>query len=598
MQFMKLENWSCSDETIGLQFFVQRFDELTFEYTLDSHRASTMNAPSLVRESLRVIETYEKTGFGENAIQYVLDETQGRLTSNSVVSTLIGPDISFYLPLRASSLESTKKNLRLIRGELGSDVYMGECCKQLEVAIRDCKKSRIDFLANELATLLIGIGYSGASLNAELRRFFYGEVAVKDLGCLQDFFQVLFPEMHKFDVYLRVDEKYARMHKEILGALRASTVRKVPKKIEDEVEYPFPSGSGVAFFKDIPAFDAQSAIDVCRKNLERVKDLCGLFFHKEKFEIFDEAIARKKCCEKNIYSSNKSTNRMQFVRDNRAGVATKKLLTMMDGVRLPQGPDQERFFRVIEFHGMAARADNPENQLVNLWTALETLCPSKDGTSAAKSVVRAAKPALGLVYIRRLFLNLMQDIRRWDQKALQTALTKSNLPNSMDIVEKVFMLVTSRDLEDVCLQMLASMGEFELLKYRIFQLNKKFGSQAKIMMTVNDHLSRVEWHLHRIYRSRNEIVHTGMRNRKSSMMVVNAHDYFDQIFEHISLVCSGPQGFQTFEDAFSYTQICFEEYIAKLSGFDSDEGVGAEIALWKLKRNKSLEIFGVEDDRT
>src|SRR4051812_13116783 len=78
-----------------------------------------------------------------------------------------------------------------------------------------------------------------------------------------------------------------------------------------------------------------------------------------------------------------------------------------------RGVSRERFNRVADLHGTCVNSDLPDNQLVNLWTAIETLTPSKTVGTKIHNVLEAMIPFLMTVYVRKLVQRFNHDLIRW-----------------------------------------------------------------------------------------------------------------------------------------------------------------------------------------
>ena len=67
-------------------------------------------------------------------------------------------------------------------------------------------------------------------------------------------------------------------------------------------------------------------------------------------------------------------------------------------------------------------------------------------------------------------------------------------------------------------------------------------NSKKIKSLITNHTQRVKWHLHRIYRARNYIIHDADANELlNEELVINLHSYVDILFsEIISLISASP----------------------------------------------------------
>ena len=339
----------------------------------------------------------------------------------------------------------------------------------------------------------------------------------------------------------------------------------------------------IVSFENISAPDKYSAMTMARTRLLWLHDIYGLFRHRSQIDMSNDVLVYSE--SNRVFTKLKSNhNHMHLISDSRPEKANKRLNSMISDLRIPDGPDGQRFFRVIEFHGLSTRSFSNENQLINLWTALETITSSHDGSSSiVDSVTREALPILSLNYFHRIFKYLTFDILRWNRRRLSDALAKCEFPEHYNLVQKVFCLVVAEENDPVKEELLADMDDFELLRFRIFQLNKEMREGGLIREKLAAHFRRVNWQIHRIYRERNLIIHSSSVTTNTESLIVNAHDYFDQIFDVTASLCSGLSGFRTYQECYTYTQERHDEYLKGLKSIERVKTADATRILWQPK---------------
>lgn len=73
-----------------------------------------------------------------------------------------------------------------------------------------------------------------------------------------------------------------------------------------------------------------------------------------------------------------------------------------------------------------------------------------------------------------------------------------------------------------------------LLRYRVCTLSDSLQNSKEIKSLIKAHTQRVTWHLHRIYRARNYIIHdANSNNRLNEGLVINLHSYVDTLFSEV-----------------------------------------------------------------
>lgn len=175
-------------------------------------------------------------------------------------------------------------------------------------------------------------------------------------------------------------------------------------------------------------------------------------------------------------------------------------------------------------HASALGSSEPSVQLSSLWAALESLMPSSLEDSRIGTIIDVVAPMLSTGYAAKLFSDL--------DKSLQIC-----CPTPYDSVRKKLASTGDRPIacaEIVCIpsnkslmeELLAGLDGNPLLRHRIFRLHENFSRSDYILGSIRSHQRRVEWHLRRIYRSRNLLLHAGRSLPIRESLVENLHSLF------------------------------------------------------------------------
>ncbi|MCI5111278.1 MAG: hypothetical protein MRY75_12065, partial [Marivita sp.] len=580
----KLENWVDPDRDRGLLYFIQRLDELTFPYTIDSYRAPTMSPPDLAEECIEAITFARSQSKSEKSIWHILDEFESRLSKNPVVSSLLKVELHRHLNYDRNSFSDIERKLKVLSREISRRSYALKCFELAEEFCSENKKGKIEFVAREMVTSLTNYGVSFRQINQTVSNFFFKSKVVDGVSSLRPFFTEIFPHHHQFKVLFKCDTLVESLPEGVLELFSLEFADSIPVEFKGKgraARIPkLKSNESYLIEKNIGATDKFSAVEVARDKIQRLHDLFGIYHHKLSYHFDERTFSLQKCCADDLSEVKVDENPMLFTLDNSASDAATKLDSLTDVLRLPGGPDRERFFRIVAFHGSASQTDNIETKIVNIWTALETMAPSNRNGAIVSNVIEAALPIISLNYFRRIFRTLTWDILRWNRRLLTKALKKSDFLEENDLIEKVFSLVVLPNNEDALSGLLADLRNFELLRYRIYSLHQIFASRDLAIKLLEEHERRVEWQLHRIYRTRNRIIHTGSSPSNTKALFANAHDYFDQIFDVSCDLCSGSSGYNNYEDAFNFSKALHEQYRSKLKEAVSMDTSSASIWLW------------------
>jgi hypothetical protein len=183
------------------------------------------------------------------------------------------------------------------------------------------------------------------------------------------------------------------------------------------------------------------------------------------------------------------------------------------------------------------------------------------------------------------------DLLRWDRRALTSILSDANLPDDADIIEKVFLLVCLPDNTGHKEALFSKLKDFELLRFRIFQLNKAFAKPSDALKSLGKHQEKLTWQIHRIYRFRNSIIHSGDSPTATAELVAGAHDYFDQVFGLCLDLCSGSSGFHTFQESFDFVNWREDQYRRELENIGILSLSNYRKVIWRTNKMPKKEHF-------
>lgn len=548
-------------------------------YTRESYRVPTTTVPFLARECLSVIRDHKQFDLHVSGVERVLDELKRRSSQNSIVTSLLSIPLESCFEPDASNLARVEDAIRVFAAEINPHSYLAETVAQISAA-EPHEKSNIDFLASELTTTLINLGMSQDYLYNTVCRVFFSDEGLETSRLLKFIHAVQIRDIPKFDALIPIKSGIGELNRDILNLFHSQTVDIVPTNFAAPGDFLAENDSNsFLLITGVEAPDDFSAVKLIKRNVVRIHDLLGLFYHKGSNEFSKSLLLARSGDAASTILVRSDQNLMQMISDNPRTLAARKLEKMVKSLRLAGGKDSEKFFRVVDFHGMSLNSPIPENQLINLWTSLETIAPSIKGKSIIGSVCEGIGPIIGLQYLSRTFLTAARDLKRWDNKKFKEAI--KNVGSGTGLIEKTFLLITDPQFDAVCSALLAEMTDFPLLRYRIYDLNKKFKNGKSAEAQVKLHVTKAEQQIHRIYRTRNSIVHSAKKDQLTENLIISAHEYFDQVFMMTVELCSMPRNFNNYRDAFTFSRIAFDNYIKGLSQAGNAPVTDAGKFIWK-----------------
>ncbi|WP_368161401.1 hypothetical protein [Aeromonas sp. R5-3] len=576
MKFKNLEHWNNIEVLDGLLFFAQRLDEMLFDYTLDTYKPPVLCSPYICLEAISLISDIENKKIDNANLKHVLEELEWSLKSDPVAKSLMDTDCNQYFSIDDNKpLSSRQLRLEVLAQTLNSERYLHKCQELLELAITSNHKNDIEILLRLYISRLINGGLSKRAIFEKVEDFFFkgtmGKIdSLKKLG---DFFEFVYPYSHQFEMLFIVDSLITKVEAS-LDSFGIKISEEIPNDFlayANDIGYKKGVGEVYIITNKIRAQDVYSAREVAERKLDSLSDLFMIFAHKAHIS-WQDSILVKQCCVEGIKQVGKPQNTMEKGIDLRPDVASERLNKMIKQFSVFRD-SFERFDRVVDLHGMSIINNIPENQLLNTWIGLETITPTHVGNTKINEMIDLLIPIFMLGYSKRIINNLTFDLIRWNRRKVRGLLDKLNYDKGMKLNEKVLILLTNDDSEQILNEFYASLSSFPLLRFRLFSLRQDLKTPKNWKKRLDSHKSKVSWQIRRVYRTRNIIVHSGKPPKFIHALIENAHDYLDQVlYSYIDLSCENYR-VNTLEQCFELCSMKWDIYqkkLNKLEKFDTN----------------------------
>ena len=128
---------------------------------------------------------------------------------------------------------------------------------------------------------------------------------------------------------------------------------------------------------------------------------------------------------------------------------------------------------------------------------------------------------------------LLRDIRNCAGTDVFSIISQIESDNEeLDMVERFAMLLSLNENVNYLSEIKNSLNDYPLLIYRLELFSQKvFIDSQTIYEYLQRHKKRIRWHIMRIYRNRNMIVHSGSYMPYLSIIIENLHFYVDVLFD-------------------------------------------------------------------
>lgn len=566
MKFKNIRRWSINPSIEGLLFFAQRLDELLWDFTLDTYKPMALNAPYLCKEAIVLIKDIEKELIESANLRPVLEELIWSVQNDPIAKSLLDDSIENYV-LLGDDIKLTEVNTRLevLSRTLEPYRYLHKSFDIISNNVKNIKKKNIDSACRSMVTTMLNMGVSKQFLFKCTNDFFFSSSGpkIENPKIIDDFLKFIYPYQHDCVVYFLVSDLIESV-KDSLDNFQIELLQELPKDLNllahQNSFIKGPNESYVAI-GPLKALDVFSAQENAANRLDSLSDLFTLFYHQQKIKWQPIALVQQ-CCLDSPVAVTLTKGAMEKPFDLRPEKASKELNRLLRNIAFTKdSASLNRFNRVADLHGICVSTDIPENQLVTLWTAIETLIPSST-TKKSKiiNIVEAMVPFLMNSYIRRIIQRFTHDLVTWKPWEAKAILNKVPGINGPSTFHRALALLAVKENQPIRDELYLRTKDFQLLKYRAFQLSEMLSSTEKLKRALETHEKKLRWQIRRIYRTRNLIVHSGQSASYLHAIISNGHDYLDQIVFDVMKFSCGEYRVEKLSQAFELAQIRYGKF--------------------------------------
>src|SRR5215471_1089488 len=530
MKNPRLDRWKDLGKTEGLLLFAQRVQECLFDYSLDSYRAPSLNTHTRCLELLRNIHDVDRGTVSAKALKPLTEELAHSIRDDSAVKALLGShsdqladpewwDVANVARLRVQG--------ELLRGFLFKRRYRTELTRQLMALVGDPKqKTSILAVTTDLVVEWMSDGFSRDHIYSSTKRFFFclgGEDIAEPAVALGSFLDLFEITRRKYDVCIRVSTPWSALDKDTLkGFMDLLPAAPAPRsKSVREIHFLARRHEGsYAILTDIDALDTRAASNEAFRRLSVLADDAGCHTHRSPFSWDWESLVweagRAIVLKRSIPPVHKEDECPSGEIATRFGATVDAL-----GPHSMGETSWRRLAAAFSLHSAALRSSDVAVQLSTLWSAFEALAPIVGDDSKIGAVADALVPALARYYTVKLLRDLRATLRLCCPASLKKTCAGVAGPDPEIVQLAAILSIDSNEkLRDI---LYMGLRYNPLMRHRVFALKRSLESAGGILAMLAAHKQRVRWHLSRIYRNRNLIIHAGESLPYRDSLVENLH---------------------------------------------------------------------------
>lgn len=544
------KKFRLSDNTKNLFLFFQCVNEMTFDYSPDTYKAPTLNTRLLCREAYNTYKYLKETNvldkYYTKYLVPILEELEFSLTNDSVAKELLGERYEkIYSLLDTLKTDNTlfESTIRNLRNYLGGRKYYNRLKDKIGHLICT-NKDQLELIkiTGDWMAEILALGYSKQHIY-NVTKSFFSEMEITTCNQIYDYFELFSFEQKRWECITIVDKRimtYIKGLEKIVASgrieLSRMTVDELKRIIQKEQYH------SMSWFLDYyMSIQVVDKVDIAKytcvaldpyKAAEKTQEFVGFFV--DIITNMDNEV--KKIYPYNVclnYSKTRIKVQAAMQRRNRKYEQNylPSVLKMLQSLRV----SREMFSNlmgVLSYHGDAISQGVKNKYVITmLWTSLEMLFSNeKGGGSKGERVKRALIEIIQRTYIVKRLKYLHNDLVANIKAYNKTLIEQYSLDKFDVFVDILFDEATSDRVRAVE----KTLENNPLLRTRIFELvDKKLKNGEKINSLLEKHKKKIEWHIERIYRTRNFLVHAGQEFWYEDMIVECLHNYVDFVVNYI-----------------------------------------------------------------
>lgn len=556
--------------------FYQVWQELVNAKTLDIYQYRILTSLSALEELAEVLVKTIKGVFTNDAnVESCREETLYILNADMIVEKYykaIGNRLKYALGSKPKTDAEKTRLLAQVKyaiNEMGT-TYEENAVEELKKSIDAGKIKEIVFYANIVASQAAHNGWSTQALS-DLLRFFREE---KEFDEQWDLFKqtVLNHEKKSHNILIYIPFKNQRNgnNPDTLGILEHlgldvctyeqltreySSISDITSLLKAEKKY---------FRVNALAYDIYSAAHIAIREISDLLNMASFYNLVSAWNLSSVSIV----VIDDVSKYHKAFNAEQLYRtydylDSSGKVFeyTKNIFTNANKMTI-----REKLTGAFGYANISRASLFQEEKYMNLWVALESLARTRMYSDIITNVKKTVPAAMSLRYIYRIVRNYVED-------CIRCKVTYDFPEYCIDMKQETKQKLVKETIEvfrdsELYNQLLQKCKVNSLLQYRTEKIYEILNDSKMLKAKVKNHHDRVEWQIQRLYRIRNEIVHSALQNETSLITYIeHLYDYLSiYITEIVSCMSEGKEG--TLEEALAVIKDNYDVFISLIEQND------------------------------
>lgn len=372
-------------------------------------------------------------------------------------------------------------------------------------------QKKIFFCVREYICELINIGLSKAYIHHMTESLLFRDISPEDdIDYIMSFLQDLEPTSKKYSVLIGITElTYNELHNSVRKMRLASEDEKGALGSEYIVEY------------ELTSYDPVSALDKARKEIAIILNVYNCYVHNHDIATISNGLVKERD-EENYKLIRDAAHLMKRQKSKSKDLRVKSLVDTVTN-KMPYS-----LVNAVELHNIAVNSDEPQTQLLTLWTIFELIIDTKQDTMGKVNYIsNAVSTILCLNYYRHIVSALQAQVVK--SIGVRDIINKETRGDD-DVEKFAYILKDNTMLQQ---EIINEIRQYPLEVYKITRYANILSDKNNLKSDLERHAKRIRWQLMRIYRNRCLVVHDGSHLPYVKSIIENLHFYVDELIDYL-----------------------------------------------------------------
>jgi len=555
MRFKINGNWKEGFSHDGMLYCAQRIEEMLMFFTSHLYKVPVLNTYLLIEEYLTTFGLVKSGMIHESHLKIILDEFCDSLKNDIVIKEHFSASQIEYFSQHVNELsqENQEKFMAYLFHKFGLyPMWCGETVKKYANLEKDKKK--IEKALRCYIPMLIRIGYDQSYIYYYCKSTFSSR-EIKDISPLDKFVDDFDFNEHLYEIRFSADKKVYNF-KDILK-------QRLDIKIVNENASRSNTNGNILLSESVKALDPESAAHLVYQHFDIFTRYYKFLGNREgewcddKASVYDED-------GKRLMRTAFSPAGFRFSQDyddKTLGKNSERIITSL--LENANHKDFRTVDKLIVAHNQAIDSSNNRNAFLNLWSAIEIIGASDDrSNSKIVTIIRSVVPILKRNYIN-VVIHELHDYLKANLDINDYNSLLSSISQNGDEEYKLACLVILEEYENVRKSAYQMLKHYPVIRSRISQLHEDvFKDKKKYFTELERYGQRIEWHIQRLYRTRNSIIHSGNEPNNIVSLGEHLHEYVDELVLEILERITQPDSLTSIDNVIIDSQT----FIDRISG--------------------------------